>query len=99
IMSGLAERMIAGSTESNSPYIWAMLDAIYPLSITNNHTPQQAMAPMSSNASGSVPGAGAGALVLENLDSALARKAKIYAEVMGAGMNSGGHKIEDSMIR
>lgn len=99
IMSGQAERMIAGSTESSSPYIWAMLGAIYPLTHTNNQTPHHAMAPMSSNASGSVPGAGAGALVLESLDAALARKAKIYAEVMGASLNSGGHKIENSMIR
>ena len=43
---------------------------------------------MSSNASGFVPGSGAGALVLESLDSAY----KIYAEVLGGNLNSGGQR-------
>ena len=52
---------------------------------------------MSANASGFVPGSGAGALVLESLDSALVRGAKIYAEILGGHINSGGQRGSGSM--
>ena len=47
---------------------------------------------MSALASGFVPGSGAGALVLESLETALKRKATIYAEVLGGNINSGGQR-------
>ena len=47
-------------------------------------TPERASRPMSASAGGFVAGAGAGVLLLESLESALARGARIYAEVLGA---------------
>jgi 3-oxoacyl-(acyl-carrier-protein) synthase len=58
----------------------------------HNETPEKGSRPMSETASGFVPGSGAGALVLESLESALARNATIYAEVLGGNINSGGQR-------
>jgi 3-oxoacyl-(acyl-carrier-protein) synthase len=52
---------------------------------------------MSATASGFVPGSGAGALILEDLEVALERGARIYAEVLGGNINSGGQRGEGSM--
>ena len=52
---------------------------------------------MSATASGFVPSSGAGALVLEELESALARGARIYAEILGGNVNSGGQRGEGTM--
>jgi 3-oxoacyl-(acyl-carrier-protein) synthase len=58
----------------------------------HNHEPEKGSRPMSATASGFVPGSGAGALVLESLESAVARKAKIYGEVLGGHINAGGQR-------
>src|SRR6185503_16096226 len=60
-------------------------------------TPAEASRPMSASAAGFVPGSGAGVLVLESLESALARGVRIYAEVLGGYVNCGGHRMGGSM--
>jgi 3-oxoacyl-[acyl-carrier-protein] synthase I len=97
IKSGMVQRIIAGSTESNSPYIWAPFDSMQALAKDFNEQPEKASCPMSKHATGFVPAAGAGALVLEGLDTALLRNAKIYAEVLGGNINSGGQRGSGSM--
>lgn len=92
IKSGQAKRMIAGSTSDSGPYIWAGFDAMKVCTYKFNDTPEQGSRPMSASASGFVPGSGAGALVLEDLETALQRGAKIYAEVLGGNINSGGQR-------
>ncbi|UQD56987.1 beta-ketoacyl synthase [Flavobacterium sp. K5-23] len=92
IRSGQAKRILAGSTSDSGPYIWGGFDAMRVCTFKHNDTPEQGSRPMSESASGFVPGSGAGALVLEDLDLALERGARIYAEVLGGNINSGGQR-------
>ena len=97
IASGQAKRMIAGSTSDSGPYIWGGFDALKVCTFKHNHHPEAGSRPMSASASGFVPGSGAGALLLESLDSALERGAAIYAEVLGGHVNSGGQRGDGTM--
>ena len=97
IRSGLAKRMLAGGSEGASPYIWAGFDAMRVLPRKFNDHPEQGSRPMSASANGFVPGAGAAVLVLEDLDTALERGARIYAEILGGDLNSGGQRNGGSM--
>ncbi|MDT8347272.1 MAG: beta-ketoacyl-[acyl-carrier-protein] synthase family protein, partial [Flavobacteriaceae bacterium] len=92
IKFGKAKRMLVGSCSDHGAYIWGGFDAMRVCTYKHNDTPEQASRPMSASASGFVPGSGAGALVLESLDSALERNATIYAEVLGGEVNSGGQR-------
>jgi 3-oxoacyl-(acyl-carrier-protein) synthase len=92
IKSGLAKRILAGSTSDSGPYIWGGFDAMKVCTFKHNAAPETGSRPMSAGASGFVPGSGAGALVLEDLESALARGATIYAEILGGNINSGGQR-------
>lgn len=97
IRNGKAQRMLVGSCSDSGPYIWGGFDAMRILPTQYNDRPGEASRPMSETASGFVPGSGAGALVLESLDSARARGARIYAEVLGGATNSGGQRGTGSM--
>jgi 3-oxoacyl-(acyl-carrier-protein) synthase len=97
IKHGMAKRMLVGSTEYVDPYIFGAFDSMRILSRKFNHSPEQASRPMSMTAGGFIPGSGAGALVLEDLDFALERNASIYAEILGGANNSGGQRSGGSM--
>jgi 3-oxoacyl-[acyl-carrier-protein] synthase-1 len=97
IKSGQADRMLAGSTSDSGPYIWAGFDAMKVCTFKHNEDPQNGSRPMSASASGFVPGSGAGALILEDLDTALSRGARIYGEILGGHINSGGQRGSGSM--
>lgn len=97
IRSGKAKRILAGSCSDSGPYVWGGFDAMRILPGKYNQNPEEGSRPMSASAAGFVPGSGAGALVLEDLESALERGAKIYAEVLGGHINSGGQRNKGSM--
>ncbi|GEP51855.1 beta-ketoacyl-ACP synthase [Flavobacterium noncentrifugens] len=97
IKSGKAKRMLAGATSDSGPYIWGGFDAMKVCTFKHNESPEKGSRPMSTTASGFVPGSGAGALLLEDLETALKRGARIYGEVLGGNVNSGGQRGEGSM--
>jgi 3-oxoacyl-(acyl-carrier-protein) synthase len=92
IKSGKAVKMLCGSCESQGQYIWGSFDGMRILCSDSNNDPTNGSRPMSATASGFVPGTGAGALVLEELGSALARNARIYGEIIAGDVNSGGQR-------
>jgi len=67
-------------------------NAMHALS-TRNESPETASRPFDANRDGFVLGEGAGALILEEYEHAVARGAKIYCEVMGGGMTSDAHHM------
>ncbi|WP_366184288.1 beta-ketoacyl-[acyl-carrier-protein] synthase family protein [Flavobacterium ovatum] len=97
IQQGKAKRMLVGSTSDSGPYIWGGFDAMKVCTFKHNESHEKGSRPMSASASGFVPSSGAGALVIEDLESALARGARIYAEILGGNINSGGQRGEGTM--
>ncbi len=97
IKEARVNRMLAGGVESSSPYVWAGFDAMRVLSKNYNDDPEKGSRPLSATAGGFVPGSGSGILMLEELETALSRNAPIYAEILGAEVNSGGQRNGGSM--
>ncbi len=97
VRNGLSKRMLAGGIEGSSEYVWAGFDGMKVLNTGSNDQPEKASRPMSQTAGGFIPGSGAGVLMLETLESALERGARIYAEIVGGAVNSGGHRMGGSM--
>jgi 3-oxoacyl-(acyl-carrier-protein) synthase len=97
IRAGYARRMVVGSAEIASPYIWGCFDSMRILCRKYNDAPEKASRPMSATAAGFVPSSGAGVLVLESLESALSRNARIYCEIAGWALNSGGQRNGGTM--
>ncbi|RPJ62102.1 MAG: beta-ketoacyl-[acyl-carrier-protein] synthase family protein [Acidobacteria bacterium] len=93
IACGLAQTCIAGGTESPvSPGHLQAWDRLRALS-KDNETPWRACRPFSRNRSGLVLGEGAAALILEERESAIARGARSYGEIVGYASNSDAHQI------
>ena len=94
IKRGDADVMLAGSAEAAINVLglggFARMRA---LTSDFNDAPQKASRPWDKNRSGFVMGEGAGALVLEDLEHALKRGAKIYAEVVGYGVSADAYHI------
>lgn len=88
IVSGGAEAAITASGVGG-------FNAMHALS-TRNDDPEHASRPFSASRDGFIMGEGSGCLILEELEHAKARGAKIYAEMVGAGMSADAHHITAS---
>lgn len=97
IRAGLADRMLCGGAEAATHYIWAGFDAMRVLNRNSNDAPEKASRPLSASAGGFIPGSGAGVILLESLESALERGARIHCELVGGAVNCGGHRMGGSM--
>ncbi len=93
IQNGGADAMITGGTEAViSPSCIAGFNSMKALS-TRNAEPEKASRPFDRDRDGFVVGEGGGILILESLDHALDRGARIYAEVTGYGMTGDGYHM------
>lgn len=90
IQSGSQDIVFAGGGEEESWQMSMMFDAMGALSSKYNDTPEHASRAYDANRDGFVIAGGAGVLVVESLNHALARGAHIYAEITGFGANSDG---------
>jgi 3-oxoacyl-[acyl-carrier-protein] synthase II len=93
IVYGDAEAMIAGGTEANiTPLTIGGFNAMKAIS-TRNDEPEKACRPFEKNRDGFVVAEGAGIVILEELQFALKRNAKIYAELIGYGYTGDAYHI------
>jgi len=87
IQYGEADLMIAGASEAQLVPVFIDCLAKLKASSTHNEEPQRASKPFDLNRDGFVSGEGAGVMVLEEMEHAIARGARIYAEVAGFASN------------
>ena len=92
VRSGAQVAMLAGGAEEFDATQVAVFDTLFATS-TSNDTPRRTPRPFDANRDGLVLGEGAGTLVLEELEHAKARGAKILAELVGFGTNSDGTHV------
>ncbi|MCG4452322.1 MULTISPECIES: beta-ketoacyl-ACP synthase [unclassified Pseudomonas] len=98
IKFGRLPLMLAGGAEELCPTEAMVFDALYATSLKND-TPQRSPRPYDSARDGLVIGEGAGMLVLEELQHALARGAHIHAEIVGFGSNADGqHATKPELV-
>lgn len=93
IQLGKADKVFAGGGEELHWSLSVLFDAMPALSSGFNDTPEKASRPFDKSRDGFVIAGGGGVVVLEDLEAARARGAKIYAELVGYGATSDGHDM------
>lgn len=94
IKQGLQDRVICGGAQELNDLSMPNFDALGTFS-TREDDPTKASRPFDKDRDGLVPGGGAATVILESLESALARGANILAEVIGYGFSSNGDHISN----
>ncbi len=94
IKQGLQERVVCGGAQEINEFAMGSFDALGAFS-SKVDTPELACSPFDKDRDGLVPSGGAATLILESLESALARGANIVAEVCGYGFSSNGDHISN----
>ena len=97
IKSGLQEMIICGGAQELNIFSMGNFDALSAFSVRENE-PTKASRPFDKNRDGLIPSGGAATVILESLDSALARGATILAEVIGYGFSSNGAHISNPTV-
>ncbi len=92
IRSGKQTMMVAGGSEELNVAVTTVFDTLFATSSRNDH-PELTPRPFDKNRDGLVVGEGAATLILEEMEHAKARGAKIYAEIVGFGCNSDGTHV------
>ena len=92
IRFGIQKVMVCGGAEELNPASSAVFDTLFATSVRND-TPHLTPKPYDRDRDGLVIGEGAGSLILEDLEHAKARGARIYAEIVGFGTNTDGDHI------
>ncbi|MEH6544418.1 MAG: beta-ketoacyl-ACP synthase I [Porticoccaceae bacterium] len=93
IQFGKQDIVFAGGAEEEHWSMVSMFDAMGALSSKYNDTPEQASRPYDADRDGFVMSSGGGCFVVEELEHALARGAKIHAEIVGYGATSDGFEM------
>lgn len=93
IQLGKQDRVFAGGGEELHWTLGMEFDAMGALSTKYNDTPEKASRTYDADRDGFVPSGGGGMLVIEELETALARGAKIYGEIVGYGATSDGYDM------
>jgi len=92
IKYGLQQVMVAGGSEGLCATEAAVFDTLFATSVMNE-TPEKSPRPFDKDRDGLVIGEGSATLILEELEHALNRGARIYAEVVGFGTNADGQHV------
>jgi 3-oxoacyl-[acyl-carrier-protein] synthase-1 len=97
IKSGLQEMVVCGGAQEVNKECFGSFDALSVFS-TRENTPYAASRPFDKDRDGLVPSGGGATLILETLESAQKRGAKILAEVIGYGFSSNGEHISNPNV-
>ena len=96
IRNGRQDIIFCGGAEEVHPTVTGIFDLLYATSVNYNDAPDKSPRPFDKERDGLVCGEGAGIVVLEEYEHAVARNAKIYAEIKGYNTNGSGEHVSQS---